>query len=553
MKQPTEKRSHRENDYFALVRRALADGDREALAAAYELIDAEIREETLPPARPVKFGTSGWRGILGKEMNCHSVARVTKAICDIYSDPRTISRLADLLLVENPEEARERGCLIGHDNRFGGETMARTVAEVLSGEGFRVHYAGEATTGVLSAALLELGAAFSINLTPSHNPLEYGGFKFNAADGGPAQPVLTSLITEKAREMLAREEIDCAPPRPELVRPVDALALWRDFVRNNSAVHHLDPDDIMARLAAREDMVVAVDSVHGASRIHMEELFGPAAKRMVHLRSGTDVTFGGVAPEPSSANMQPVMELLAARKEPLKLGVIIDPDADRIRFTDGIREIDMNFFGAMAFHFLHREMGLSGLAAKNVGTSNLVNRIARALGEEAVETRVGFKEFRPYLGRALVFFEESDGISILGHTPEKDAYIGLLLALEMMLRRNENLSAYLAAIEDEYGRAYPGRGSVPVTAAGDRLREALSRLNEKGPGERIKVGGKEREIARLITVDGHKMVFADSSWILIRPSGTEPKVRFYVEGNSARDRDELMAAAAALLKDLGLI
>jgi len=558
MTEPGEKErflaaSHRESDYFGLIRKILEeDRGKDRLAAAYSLLEREIREESLPPASPVKFGTSGWRGILGKDINCHSVSRVTRAICSIYSDPEIISRLGHLLMVKSPEEARERGCLVGHDNRFGGEIMARRAAEILSSEGFRVHYAGESTTGVLSAALLELGAAFSINLTPSHNPLEYGGFKFNAADGGPAQPELTDLITTRAREMLAREEAPEAAARRELIAEVDALSLWLDFVRKNKSRHRLDPDDIMQRLAARDDIVVAVDSVHGASRIHMRDLFGPAAGRLIHLRSEPDVTFGGVAPEPSSANMRPVTELLAARHEPLKLGAIIDPDADRIRFTDGEREIDMNFFGALAFHFLHEDMGLAGMVAKNVGTSNLVNRIAAALGEEVAETRVGFKEFKPYLGRALVFYEESDGISILGHTPEKDAYIGLLLALEIMLTRNENLSQYLAAIEKEFGPAFPGRGSVVTTAAGDELRRVLSRLEEKKTGESIKVGGREREIGELTTMDGHKMVFTDGSWLLIRPSGTEPKVRFYVEGRSAQDRDDLMAAATGILQELGL-
>jgi len=299
-------------------------------------------------------------------------------------------------------------------------------------------------------------------------------------------------------------------------------------------------------------MIVVADSVHGSSRIHLKELFGPAASRLIHLRSNPDVTFGGVAPEPSSANMRQVTETLKERSEPLKLGLIIDPDADRIRFTDGCREIDMNFFGAMAFHFLHQEKGLAGIAAKNVGTSNFVNRIAAGLGEEVVETRVGFKEFKPYLDRALVFYEESDGISTIGHTPEKDAYIGLLLALEMTMTKGCNLSDYLAELEKEYGAFFPGRGSVETGAYGDELRKTLEKLKDNRAGDTINVAGAPRRIRELITVDGYKIVFDDESWLMIRPSGTEPKVRFYVEGRSEADREDLMAAAADILKELGL-
>ncbi len=546
--------SPRQSNYFAVVHALLAEGadPEKDIDAVYKLIAREIGEETIPPETPVKFGTSGWRGILGKEINCRTVEQVTLAICGIYSSPEDIAALSPLLMVKDPEQARQRGCLIGHDNRFGGETMARRAAGVLSSEGFTVHYAGESSTGVLSAALIELNAAFSINLTPSHNPLDYGGFKFNAADGGPAQPELTEMIGERSREIIARGVVCEKPYREELIHKVDSLDLWRRFVRRNKNKHRLDLDEIMARLAAREDMIVVADSVHGVSRIHLKRLFGPAVARLIHLRDNADVTFGGVAPEPSSANMRQVSETLRQRPEPLKLGLIIDPDADRVRFTDGGREIDMNFFGAMAFHFLHQHKGLMGMAAKNVGTSNFVNRIAAALGEEVAETKVGFKEFKPYLNRALVVYEESDGISIIGHTPEKDSYIGLLLALDMTMSLGKNLSACLADLENQYGAAFPGRGSVETGAAGDKLKKTLAQLEDKTPGATIIVSGEARKIRELITIDGYKIVFSDESWLMIRPSGTEPKVRFYVEGNSAADRDALMAAASETLKELGL-
>ncbi|MFN2366349.1 MAG: hypothetical protein ABR523_07805 [Desulfurivibrionaceae bacterium] len=178
--------NHRDSNYFTLLRKLVLGrnsttaGDdyqlwQEGIDKAYSLLDDEIRTNEDKPITAVKFGTSGWRGLLGKDLFVKSVVQVTMAICELYDDSAP-AELRQALGVKSRQDAQKRGGIIGFDNRFGGELLAGCVAEVLSGAGFGVHYAGESSTGVLSAALLELNAAFSINLTPSHNPLEYGGF-----------------------------------------------------------------------------------------------------------------------------------------------------------------------------------------------------------------------------------------------------------------------------------------------------------------------------------------------------------------------------------------
>jgi phosphomannomutase len=251
--------------------------------------------------------------------------------------------------------------------------------------------------------------------------------------------------------------------------------------------------------------------------------------------------------------MAAITSALQNRPEPLKLGAIIDPDADRIRFTDGGHEIDMNMFGAMAYHFLHEAKGKRGMVAKTVATSNFANAIAKALGEEVFEPRVGFKEFKPVVGSALVCFEESDGISVIGHTPEKDAYIGLILALAMMMHRNQNLGACLAQLREEFGAYHPGRGGVTVNQQGEALTATLNQLDRYDVGMKIRVGGQERTIAQVIAIDGRKMILDDDSWLMIRPSGTEPKVRFYVEARSAEGKAALLARAGEMLAEIGLL
>ena len=561
---------HSRSDYFGLVKKLLGFRNQFDRAAAgyakwqqqvdriYGLVGDELLTNTARPVTPVTFGTSGWRGILGKDIYVKSVCQVTRAIIALFREVEGDPVLAAALGAKSLHEARARGCVVGFDNRFGGELLAGAVCDVVTDSAIPVHYAGETTTGVVSAALLETGAAFSINLTPSHNPLEYGGYKFNGADGGPASSLVTAWITMKAREIIEADREQALSPDRSLIRPFDSLACWQDKVRKNRRRHGLDYDAIMARLAGDDDLVVAIDCVHGASRLHVNRLIAPGSgtlpgNRLLILRGESDPTFGGIAPEPSSANMKPVMQALAARPEPLKIGAVVDPDGDRVRFTDGSIAIDMNLFGAMAYHFLHEHKGLAGMVAKTVATSNFANRLADDFGEETFESKVGFKEFKPAIDRALVCFEESDGISVIGHTPEKDAYIGILLAIDMVLTLRMNLGEYLAEIQAKHGFYFPAKDGVGVKSRGRELLRILAGLEKYGVGSKISVGGEEKTIAKVIDVDGRKMVFDDGSWLMVRPSGTEPKVRFYVE---ARDREKqvaLFATARRMLAEIGLL
>lgn len=558
--------SHAQNDYFALVKKVInlrnqADvmsGDAQQLngllTKIYDRIEDEIIHNTAEPISPVKFGTSGWRGIIGKDITVHTVRMVTLAIIKMYEDLDQSKDLAADLGVDSFNEAKRRGVVVGHDNRFGGELFAKTACETLSHYGFKVHLGGEATTGALSAAVLQLQAAFSINLTPSHNPLEYAGFKFNASDGGPASATITEQITLNSRELLSQNLPQNMTGNPALIHSCNTLGHWQDLVSANQNIHTINPMDIMAKLQKRSDFILAVDCVHGASRVQIKTLLSELNdNQVVFVRDNADVTFGGIAPEPSTENLKIITRLLHERPEPLKLGVILDPDGDRIRFTDGKTEINMNYFGAMAYHFLHEKHHLSGIVAKSVATSNLANKLAADFGEKVFEPRVGFKEFKPVVDTALVCFEESDGITITHHTPEKDGYIGLFLALAMVEETNLLLGDYYREIIDQYGAFFPEKDSVTVSEKGESLLTKLAKLNKYIIGESLLIGGTDTVIADTITIDGIKLVFEDQSWLLIRPSGTEPKVRFYVESRTEEGKNELFATARQLLADIGLL
>lgn len=559
---------HGKNDYFGLIKVLIEKRNSEGevwqkyIDHVYEMVLEEITSNSQMPRNKVNFGTSGWRGELGKDIFCMSVACVTAAIVEMYIQLDKDPSLAPFLGVGSLDEAKERGCVLGFDNRFGGEVLAANVAQVLVSAGFRVYYAGESTTGVLSAAVLEHKAAFSINLTPSHNPLQYGGYKFNAADAGPAASEVTTVITNKAREIIADPSLThvklpekwVEKYKNDKIQEIDSLAIWKGLVRKNRDVHSIDYDDIVRRFSENRDCVVVIDSVHGASRLHIAELINnDSSDRLIHLRGEKDVTFGGVAPEPSSDNLYGVTQALKARGEKFKLGAIIDPDGDRIRFTDGIHEISMNQFGAMAYHFLHEIKKKKGMVAKTVATSNFANKLAESFGEEVFEPKVGFKEFKPVIGKALVYFEESDGISIIGHTSEKDAYIGLVLALDMILTTGKNLGEYKLELEEKYGYFFPERDGVTVSLQGNELNEALAGLEEYNVGATVLVDGSKKEITQVIDIDGRKMILEDGSWLMIRPSGTEPKVRFYVESKTSDGTNKLVEAAKKMLAEVGLL
>ncbi len=511
------------------------------------VIEKFARENAAPAT--IIFGTSGWRGEIGTDYTFNNVRIVTNAITGIFKaeDPAVMQAMG----VRDFEEIKRRGIIVGHDNRFLGIDFANEVIGILQGAGIKTWYAGEATTPEFSAGIEMQGAACSINLTPSHNPANYAGFKFNPADGGPAGSEITEEI-EKRANLMMDSSIVFRAIRPHKIVKLDLTPLYIRYISERKT---LDLESIRSFLA-KGDCFICIDNVHGATRGRVQAIL-KENKNIRYLRTEDDYLFGGVAPEPSEKNMQGVESVLKGSDAKLKLGVIMDPDGDRIRFSDGTMQIPMNYFGAMAFHFLHVHKNFQGVVAKSVGTSNLVNAIAERLGVSVKETKVGFKNFRPYLLRssaekAIVAFEESDGISGYNHTLEKDALFGLLLAVEMMAVTGKNLSTYLRELMDEFGHYYPDRSGISVdrSLVGEPLIRKLAVIRDHyRKGTSLMIANSERTVKDVITVDGTKLVFDDGSWLMIRPSGTEPKVRFYIEARTEEGKKAVFAAAEEMTNE----
>ncbi|MDI6801662.1 MAG: phosphomannomutase [Thermodesulfovibrionales bacterium] len=500
------------------------------------------------PAKVV-FGTSGWRGEIGTDFTFNNVRIVTSAIVEAFKS--NDSSFTQAMGVSDFEEIKKRGIIVGHDNRFLGPDFAMDVIGILQREGIKTWYAGEAITPEFSAGIEMLNAACSINLTPSHNPANYAGFKFNPSDGGPAGAEITLKIEEIANRMMEKSPV-LQGMEPANIEKIDFMELYVKYIKQRRT---LDIEKIK-QFIEKEDCIICIDNVYGATRGKVQRIIGESLK-IKYLRTGDDYLFGGVAPEPSEKNMEGVMKVLKGNRARFKLGVIMDPDGDRIRFADENMQIPMNYFGAMALHFLHVHKGIKGVAAKSVGTSNFVNAVAEKLSIPVRETKVGFKNFRPYMlktsaERAIVAFEESDGISGYNHTLEKDALFGLLLSIETMAAIGKNLSEYLKDLMDEFGYYYPDRSGITVdkNLVGEPLLKKLSVIQENcKKGTAVNVGGDERIVKSVITVDGTKLVFDDGSWLMIRPSGTEPKVRFYIEARTEEGKKAVFDTAERMTRE----
>lgn len=513
----------------------------------------------------VVFGTSGWREAIGEGFTVENVHKVARGIIAMMK--------SDEFLRTNGytgfDQVRKAGVLVLRDNRFMGDEFMAAAMRELAAEGIAIHDAGECPTGVGSAILTELKAAGSINFTPSHNPMEYAGIKFNPADGGPADVNLTSLIEAHANAFMRTTPRTDAQSTVPFARAtadfrslrtiVDAASMFTEFVENKSKVFDLKSLRAWLRANAKE-LFIAVDNMHGSSRGYIQSLLGPdtmgaleGAEAIRFYNTENDYSFHGVKPEPNARNQAILMEELEKSGRRLTLAAALDPDADRIRYADQRLDIDMNRFGAIGFDNLMRR-GIKGGLATSVPSSGFASEIARKRGEKVFETAVGFKNFRAPLsqGEAILAYEESDGISFAGHTLEKCALAGFLSAVDSIASSGRNLSDLYLDLRKEHGWFYPGKGGADVKGvsveAWQRYKDAVMRVLEGGlvkEGDSLKVGESEKSVARTNIADGLKIVFTDRSWILLRPSGTEPKFRYYFEvvGESElADADALSAA-----------
>ncbi|KNC79997.1 hypothetical protein SARC_07629 [Sphaeroforma arctica JP610] len=515
---------------------------REACRAIIDDIRAHQGEKakTSEATTMVVFGTSGWRGVIGEDFTCLNVAKTCRGIIEMMK--------TDDFLKQNHytsfEEVKSNGILVFRDNRFMGDDFMDVAMRELAAEGIKIFFAGECPTGVGSALVPYRKLAGSFNFTPSHNPMDYAGLKFNPADGGPADVDLTSIIQEKANNYMKGG--DFTPSTADftsLKTDIDAAKEFAVFMEKNAIVY--DMDKVRSWLKENKtDVFILIDNMHGSSRGYLEASLGDGltqelkdAGALKFMNTDTDYSFHGVKPEPSAKNNAPLIKKLQAANRKYTLCAALDPDADRARFGDAHMDVDMNRFGAIAYGCILEHVKKGGIAS-TAPSSDFALEIAKKNGQRVDELAVGFKEFRPSLnsGGVIECFEESDGISFAGHTLDKCAMAGCIMAINTLVLTGKNLSEQYTELQKKYGYFYPDKAGADVKGVSVEAWQAykaqvMQALQHKlyKMGDSVTIDGKAKEITSINIIDGLKVIFADRSWILLRASGTEPKFRYYYE------------------------
>ncbi|HLB25396.1 MAG TPA: phosphoglucomutase/phosphomannomutase family protein [Nitrospirota bacterium] len=458
----------------------------------------------------IKFGTSGWRDIISEGFTSANVRIVTQAIADYV----------------NGRGEAGKGMIVGYDTRFQSEYFAEIAARVLAGNGIKAYLSDrDVPTPAVSFEILRRKTAGGINITASHNPPEYSGMKFSPDWGGPALPETTKEIEERANALMINPRVkditlDEAKYRG-LIEEIDIARPYLDDLKKK-----INFSVIEAR-APR----VALDPLYGTARGYLDAILKGAGIEVTVLHDHRDPYFGGHRPEPAEEYLEDLIRVVVDGS--YDIGLATDGDADRFGLVDeGGEFITPNEFIALAFDYLVRARGLEGGVARGVATTHLIDRVAALHGREVYETPVGFKYIGELIseGKIVVGGEESAGMTIKGHVPEKDGILACLLALEMVCAEGMSLRKQIDRLFDKSGKVLTRRLNIALT---DALKEKLKTKLAASPA-----AFGDRKVVKTVTLDGHKFILDDGSWILMRLSGTEPVVRIYVEANSA---DELMA------------
>ena len=461
----------------------------------------------------IKFGTDGWRGVIADDFTFENVAKVALATANYYKRHKKI----------------KNGIVVGYDARFLSQEFAEKVAEVLANRGIKVILSDKiSSTPMVSLLTKQLNAAAGIIITASHNPAKYNGFKIKGDFGGPAHPETIEKV-EKELKKIFRSKIELKKS-------------FSDLVKKGMIVHHDFTSDYVKDVCSKIDIEriksagikIAYDAMHGSGQGVMEQIL-PVA---VSLRNSFNPSFGGDHPEPLPQYLKGLQDAVVKNK--CDIGIATDGDADRIgAFDEQGNFVNSHRIFAVLLKYFVEEKHLKGEVAKSFSVSQLINKMCEKYQIPLHETPVGFK----YLCRLmterdiLIAGEESGGLGVKGHLPERDGiYIGLLLC-EIMTVRKKKLSELVAEVMDEFGWVYYDRYDAHIT---EKEKQRILSVYKKGVKS---IAGYP--VQRVDTTDGMKL-FIDNGWALVRASGTEPLIRFYAEAETPEKVAKLIEAARSV-------
>jgi alpha-D-glucose phosphate-specific phosphoglucomutase len=454
----------------------------------------------------IKFGTDGWRDLMYNRFNLPNVRRVAEAIACYTED----------------NHGQDRGIVVGYDARFLSDFFAKEAAQVLTAHGIKV-YLGERDlpTPVIAFAVTKYRAFGAIMFTASHNPPEYNGIKFIPEYAGPASLEITRAIEAQLKNQSERD-IELRLPNPQLITGVDPT---EDYLKQLRKLINVE-----AVKEARLNLVI--DPMYAAGRGFLTDLFDECRVKEIHNRR--DPLFGGSMPDPQGKFLGELISLVQTKEN--SIGLATDGDGDRFGIVDSNGAyLNANQVISLLMWHLIINRGLKGIAVRTVATTHMIDRLGELYGAEVVETPVGFK----YVGeimrskQVIIGGEESGGLSIQGHLPEKDGILACALMAELRAITGKPLQATLADLYAKVGRFFTKRLDIHLSEP------AKSAILEKCRATSLERIGALR-VEEIRKIDGFKYILKNGSWLLIRPSGTEPLIRIYFETNSAETLDELV-------------
>ena len=466
---------------------------------------------------PIKFGTSGWRGLIADDFTFATVRLAVRGIAGHLKS-----------------KTAKPNVLVGYDPRFYSEEFSALAVTVLRENGVNTLLCDTFTpTSAIAYEVQRRKLDGAINFTASHNPAQYHGLKFSGADAGPALPEVTKDIERRVEEIYKKEG-----PTPMAAISHPGMANDDLGERVNIRADYLKRLNELVRfdVIAKSKMKVVVDVLHGCGAGYLDKALTDHGIPVHALRTNRDCLFGGGGPDVSEENLASTGR--AVKENNAAVGLATDGDADRFGIVDKDGTwIQPNLILGLVYDYMVESRGWNMPAARSVATSQLMDAAAKSHGQTTYQTPVGFK----YIGQLIredkiaVGGEESAGLTIRGHVPEKDGILACLLVAEMTAARGASVGQQVKALYKKVGREYhPTRENLYLTDE-----QKANALNKMAVDSSTLLG---RKVVSVDRTDGAKFVFEDGSWMLLRASGTEPLLRLYVEAES-------VAATKKLVKD----
>ena len=451
----------------------------------------------------IKFGTSGWRGIIGEDFTFENVRIASQGIANY--------------LKKSPQKGN--GVVVAYDTRFLSEKFASEAAKIFAFNGIQAFLCNrDVPTPCVSFETVRRKAIGAVNFTASHNPPEYNGLKFSTSNGAPALPEITKAIEEEINKVAATGQRVDVYEKAELIEEIDPKDRYLDGLKQK-----VDVDTIR-----KSGLRIAIDSLFGTSRDYLDYFLLESGVEVKIIHNYRDPYFGGFSPECNEKNLGELRKVVT--DEGFDLGLATDGDADRFGIIDDRnRFVSPNVILSLLAIYLKRERKIPGGLARSVATTHLIDAIARKLDVELHETPVGFK----YIGELILEDkiamggEESAGMSMYRHLPEKDGILACLLVAEMVAHTGKKLNQLIEEMYQEFGYFYSKRIDMKLTP---QLKDSLAEKLANPP-----TTIDSFNVRSVNKTDGVKLIFDDSTWLLFRLSGTEPVARIYAEACTPKD------------------